>query len=1224
MKKYIFTLFALLTLTCQQTLMAQADGGRLVLYLADSSLVTYPASQLVGVSHAAKAGEGLTVRTQDTADHYALTDIQRMEWERGGMEIVDLGLSVNWASCNVGASVPEEVGTFGGEVPSATWRVPTDYEAAELFYKCDWKELTLNGQPCYKVTGPNGRSIILPRSGYKLAGLHFEKDIAVAMQTAYHIYVMGPSGAYTKYESTAPLRAVTSKDVETSAESGIRLVTLGSHKEDNTANSVLLCAQMELDACEDSTATYGFLLSTDSLPTEQNAATVWATYTDTERQNYYARVYDLTQDSAYYFRAYAMLDGQKVYGEVKRVYDFSYAQSYVEWVGLRDVASSSVTLKAEALPIYKTENKDIRAGFHVSYVDNDSTTTQDYDLWTTLEAPGHYTAQVPTEQAGVYTFSALRELADSVRSDGGCSRLRRGSLVVEGEEARSIVDISSTETTAWGSVEYTTNSVPNYSYLYISPTISTRQTEYGFWLSEEPLYGTYDISVRILPISIVTDTLYIPALSQNTGDSICIAPDTLSRPSRFRANLYTCGEGKDLPKKRIYQFRVDSTYSCNFESSGTQVSTIHLGSYTFCGERAALQLQSYVTTSQRANYTRELLLDCVMMEEQVEDTVMQEDAEPVPSSVSLHPSERYSLPLQTVDASGSHRRMARRADEETTGAGWETSDSEVASVDASGIVTAIGEGTALMKNLSSGDSCLVSVSLPVDNSLYYADAPVITSLSGSLFGTWYLGSKHCPEVYVETEEEYGRNDTITLRIESSNEDVVKVTSAQCTADLRRSYIYLPAMEAVGIGTAYITVSTENGIKSINKVEVEEFVAPTSIQLGTHELELSLGDEAQEIALTIEPENTSVDRIWVYYDSSVDFGVCSIDFNDAYDSQGNLVGVKSLSVKPTRLGSETLYVGYTDEQRNSVEMDSCLITITTVPVFTTQSLTRNDSSATLEVKVTRVPADCTASALAGTTPELTAENARTLSASGTSYIGDYTVKFSVPASGLDSTKTYYMLPQVTFGDSTYQGEVVTLEAVGDPQGVDLGLSVRWSDRNMGAGIRTDAGDYYAWGEVSVKESYTLSNYVHVPAQTFLTNHTFSSTDDLDLLSLGTDGDISASEYDAVTVAMDSAWRMPTLDEMQELVEKCSWESSTLNGTEGFVVTGPSGNSMFLPCAGAAVDGGTFACYWTAQSVSGDGYRAYILNVVKGDDGQSATPYIVKDMRWMGLPIRPVMR
>ena len=40
-------------------------------------------------------------------------------------------------------------------------------------------------------------------------------------------------------------------------------------------------------------------------------------------------------------------------------------------------------------------------------------------------------------------------------------------------------------------------------------------------------------------------------------------------------------------------------------------------------------------------------------------------------------------------------------------------------------------------------------------------------------------------------------------------------------------------------------------------------------------------------------------------------------------------------------------------------------------------------------------------------------------------------------------------------------------------------------------------------------------------------------------------------------------MPTKDEFEELLEKCSWEIATVNGIQGYRATGPSGKSIFFP-------------------------------------------------------------
>lgn len=117
-----------------------------------------------------------------------------------GHEWIDLGLSVKWATCNIGASTPWEYGDFfaWGEVKSKTffsednysesnlissdiagssydaahivwggaWRLPKSEEFEELIEKCNFKWSTFHNKNGWTVTGPNGKKIFFPAAGY--------------------------------------------------------------------------------------------------------------------------------------------------------------------------------------------------------------------------------------------------------------------------------------------------------------------------------------------------------------------------------------------------------------------------------------------------------------------------------------------------------------------------------------------------------------------------------------------------------------------------------------------------------------------------------------------------------------------------------------------------------------------------------------------------------------------------------------------------------------------------------------------------------------------------------------------------------------------------------------------------------------------------------------------------------------------------------------------------
>ena len=161
-----------------------------------------------------------------------------------------------------------------------------------------------------------------------------------------------------------------------------------------------------------------------------------------------------------------------------------------------------------------------------------------------------------------------------------------------------------------------------------------------------------------------------------------------------------------------------------------------------------------------------------------------------------------------------------------------------------------------------------------------------------------------------------------------------------------------------------------------------------------------------------------------------------------------------------------------------------------------------------------------------------------------------------------------------------------------EAVDLGLSVKWASCNVGADSPEEYGDYFAWGETTIKSNYSLST----SATCALSTSTLKSRGIIDA-----NGNLTA-EYDAATANWGSAWRMPTLTEMNELINNCSWSWTTQNGVKGYKVTGPSGNSIFLPAAGYRYDtslyvAGSHGCYWSASPNSSSNY-AYNLYFYSG--------------------------
>lgn len=172
-------------------------------------------------------------------------------------------------------------------------------------------------------------------------------------------------------------------------------------------------------------------------------------------------------------------------------------------------------------------------------------------------------------------------------------------------------------------------------------------------------------------------------------------------------------------------------------------------------------------------------------------------------------------------------------------------------------------------------------------------------------------------------------------------------------------------------------------------------------------------------------------------------------------------------------------------------------------------------------------------------------------------------------------------------------------------VDLGLSVYWASCNLGAEKPEEYGDYYAWGETKTKSSYTEDNYSYYNSSTS------------QYIDIG--DDISGTQYDAATVNLGSDWRMPTRQEMEELVKKCTWEWTQVSGVNGYKVTGPNGNSIFLPAAGLQTHrtyyNGSYLYYSTGSEASYDSSNH--LYATSGTKGVSGINH-----KSIGESIRPV--
>ena len=180
-------------------------------------------------------------------------------------------------------------------------------------------------------------------------------------------------------------------------------------------------------------------------------------------------------------------------------------------------------------------------------------------------------------------------------------------------------------------------------------------------------------------------------------------------------------------------------------------------------------------------------------------------------------------------------------------------------------------------------------------------------------------------------------------------------------------------------------------------------------------------------------------------------------------------------------------------------------------------------------------------------------------------------------------------------------------------------------NVGAKNPWEYGGYYAWGETKEKNNYSNDTYKWYGGKYGkITKYCIDSG--LGVVDNKTTLDI---KDDVAHVEWGGSWRMPTFKEQKELFNKCIWTWTVQKGVLGYQVTGPNGNSIFLPAAGCRT--GTKVSrrgsngYYRSSSLSPSGFGrytcsfcAYNLYFYSGDYGYNL------DYRQYGLSVRPVSK
>lgn len=234
--------------------------------------------------------------------------------------------------------------------------------------------------------------------------------------------------------------------------------------------------------------------------------------------------------------------------------------------------------------------------------------------------------------------------------------------------------------------------------------------------------------------------------------------------------------------------------------------------------------------------------------------------------------------------------------------------------------------------------------------------------------------------------------------------------------------------------------------------------------------------------------------------------------------------------------------------------------------------------------------------------------------------------------------------ISCGDDEEQANESLTESgtIGGHKYVDLGLpsGLKWATENVEIDqypedkVGVKCNGFYAWGEIKEKapyygfdtqKGYLFETYKWCEDGTYRTINKYTHEDGKKLLE---------REDDVATVLWGSSWRIPTKEEMVELVSGCTWSVSSSHFVCGESKT--NGNKIYFQCKGyknnyefkgvSLTSEDFLGCYWSATRTDNDGgypMQAWFLSLQRVN-GTLYTNVFPGGNREMGYCVRAVAR
>ena len=187
----------------------------------------------------------------------------------------------------------------------------------------------------------------------------------------------------------------------------------------------------------------------------------------------------------------------------------------------------------------------------------------------------------------------------------------------------------------------------------------------------------------------------------------------------------------------------------------------------------------------------------------------------------------------------------------------------------------------------------------------------------------------------------------------------------------------------------------------------------------------------------------------------------------------------------------------------------------------------------------------------------------------------------------------------------------------PHAIDLDLpsGTLWSCCNVGAETPIQYGGLFSWGEMKEKKKYSLQNY----------KYSDGSSSSGGYIKIGFS--IKGTKYDVAHMLWGETWEMPSVAQLEELVNYCIFEPATINGVNGSKFIGPNGNEIFLPNAGFGTDTirgrNVEGNYWAGTCYHWvNVYIAGYYNALRIYSNSSGLRIHDNCYRYFGFSVRPV--